>query len=135
MLTSVNDNIAAAQSYLVAIEGGASDDELAEFLAPNVVIEEPPNLFTPQWSRRDLAAANEAAKRGRKLVANQRYEIVNVVAGGDRVVMEVNWSGTLTETMPTVKAGTEMRAYFGMFLKFAGSKIVHQRNYVCYEPW
>ncbi len=57
------------------------------------------------------------------------------VAEGDRVAMEVRWTGTLAVAMGSLPAGGTMRAHFGVFLYFRDGKIAGQRNYDCFEPW
>ncbi|HXN96658.1 MAG TPA: hypothetical protein VN879_19285, partial [Candidatus Acidoferrales bacterium] len=49
---------------LQALERGETGAALKEFLAPDVVLEEFPNLLTPLGKKRDLAAALEGAERG-----------------------------------------------------------------------
>ena len=48
-----------ARRYLQALEMGETAAAFREFLAPDVVLEEFPNLLTPLGKKRDLAAALE----------------------------------------------------------------------------
>ena len=68
-------------------------------------------------------------------MSSQRYEVVNAVAGGDTVVLEVRWSGTLAISFGTIPAGGEMRARFALVLEFRDGRISRQRNYDCFDPW
>ncbi len=129
------NNVNIARRYLAAIESGADFEELAAFLTEDVVQEEFPNRITPTTARRDLAAMREASVRGRKVVTSQRYEVLNAVAEGDTVVLEVQWSGTLAVPFGSIPAGGEMRARFAMFLEFRDGRIARQRNYDCFDPW
>jgi ketosteroid isomerase-like protein len=65
----------------------------------------------------------------------QRYEVLNAVASGDRVALEIQWTGTLAVPFESIPAGGQMRARFAVFLEFRQGKIVRQRNYDCFEPW
>src|SRR5262249_28121902 len=93
-MPSESDNLAVARSYLEAIERGNPGDSLT-VLAGDGVQEEFPNRLVPQGARRDLAGLREAAQRGRMVMAAQRYEVLNAVASGDQVALEVQWTGTL----------------------------------------
>jgi ketosteroid isomerase-like protein len=131
---SESQNLATARGYLEAIERGDPEEHLA-FFAADVVQEEFHNRLVPQGATRDLAALREAAQRGRRVMAAQRYEVLNAVACGDQVALEVRWTGTLAIPFGSIPAGGEMRARFAVFLEFRDGKIIRQRNYDCFEPW
>ena len=100
-----------------------------------MVQEEFPNRLMPHGATRDLAAIREAARRGSEVMAAQRYEVLNAVAGENQVALEVRWTGTLAVPFGSVPAGGQLRARFAVFLEFRGGKIVRQRNYDCFDPW
>ncbi|MDP9120721.1 MAG: nuclear transport factor 2 family protein [Acidobacteriota bacterium] len=132
-----SDNLTLARRYLAAIErgtGGEAGDALS-FFAPEGVQEEFPNRLLPHGARRDLAAIREAAERGGKVVAAQRYEVLNAVTSGDQVALEVLWTATLAVPFESIPAGGQMRARFAVFLEFRDGKIVRQGNYDCFDPW
>jgi ketosteroid isomerase-like protein len=131
---SESQNLVTARSYLGAIERGDAEGMLA-FFAADVVQEEFPNRLVPQGAIRDLAALREAAQRGRQVMAAQRYEVLNALACGDQVALEVRWTGTLAVPFGSIPAGGQMRARFVVFLEFRDGKIFRQRNYDCFEPW
>jgi len=134
-MSAENPNLATARRYLAAIESGAPFERLAEILSPEVIQEEFPNRLVPNGARRDLAALREAGERGRKAVSDQRYEVVNAVASGDSVALEVLWSATLKVSFGSIPEGGTMRAHFGVFLDFRDGRIVGQRNYDCFDPF
>lgn len=128
-------NVAAARAYLTAIERGATGDELAAFFTEDVVQQEFPNRLMPNGATRNLAQILEGAERGQAILASQRYEVLNAVATGETVVLEVNWTGTMAIAVAGLPAGGEMRARFAVFLEYRGSRIARQRNYDCFDPW
>jgi len=128
------DNLAIARHYLKAIESGDPERNLA-FFADDVVQEEFPNRFVPNGATRDLAALREAARRGGKVMSAQRFELLNAIAFGDQVAVEVQWTGTLSVPLGSLPIGGEMRARFAIFLWFRDGKIVRQHNYDCFDPW
>jgi ketosteroid isomerase-like protein len=121
--------------YFAALEGGTTGEALAAFYAPEVVQEELPNRLNPHGVRRDLAAILDAAQRGQKVMASQRYEILHAVADGDCVAVEFRWSGTLAVPVASLAAGAQMRGHFACFLEFRDGRIVAQRNYDCFDLW
>ena len=131
---SESDNLATARRYLEALERGDPEGNLV-FFADDVVQEEFPNRLMPRGATRDLAAIREAARRGSEVMAAQRYEVLNAIAGDNQVALEVQWTGTLAVSFGSVPAGGQLRARFAVFLEFRGGKIVRQRNYDCFDPW
>jgi len=124
-----------ARAYLRALEAGASFDELAEFFTPDCVQEEFPNRLVPNGARRTLDDLRAAAERGAGAVEEQRYEVENALADGDRVALEVRWSARLRIPFGELAAGDTMRARFAVFLEFRDDRIVRQRNYDCFDPF
>src|SRR5579872_3356827 len=131
---SETENLALARRFVATLERGASD-EVAALLADDVVQEEFPNRLLPAGATRDRAAMLEAGERGKKSMSAQRFEILNAVAGGDQVAMELRWTGTLAVPFGSLPAGGEMRVCYAIFLEFRGGKIWRMRNYDCFEPW
>jgi ketosteroid isomerase-like protein len=134
-MTLEQDNLATARRYLAAVENGATGAKLAPFFTPDVVQEEFPNRLVPNGARRDLAAILAGAERGHQVMAAQRYEVLDALAAGDAVALEVQWTGTLRVPLGSLPAGGAMRARFGVFLTFREGRIAAQRNYDCFEPW
>ncbi len=129
------DLLMLAQRYLEAIEQGATGDALAAFFTPDVVQEEFPNRLVPNGARRDLTALLEAATRGQQVLESQRYDIQHAVVAGNRVALEVIWTGTLAVPVGTIPKGGQMRAHFAVFMDFRDGKVAAQRNYDCFDPW
>jgi ketosteroid isomerase-like protein len=123
-----------AKQFVDAVARGA-DDEVAALLADDVLQEELPNRVLPHGATRDLAAIREAGERGKRVMSQQRYEVLNVVAAGAHVALEARWTGTLAVPLGSLPAGGEMRARFAMFFEFKDGKIWRFRNYDCFEPW
>jgi ketosteroid isomerase-like protein len=128
-------NLEIAKRYLAAVERGTTGADLAAFYTPDAIQEELPNRLLENGARRDLAAILEAAVRGQKVMQAQRYEILSEVAAGDRVALELDWTGTLAVAFGRIPAGGQMRARFAMFLDFRDGKIARQRNYDCFSPF
>ncbi|MCI3931929.1 nuclear transport factor 2 family protein [Streptomyces sp. AN091965] len=123
-----------AVRYHRAVGAGVTGDELAAFFTADVVHHELPNLLFPKGVVRDLPGILEAAEAGRGTLRRQTYDIRNAVACGDKVALEVEWTGELAVPLGTLPAGHVLRARIAAFLDFRDGRISAQRNYDCYEP-
>lgn len=132
---SADANLERARAYLRAIENRISEEELASFFSPDVVVEQFPNRLVPKVVKSSLADIKRESAQGKKSVYRQTYTVRNAVASGDWVAFQVDWEGVLAIPVASLEAGATMRAYFAMFLHFRDGKIVYQSNYDCFEPW
>lgn len=130
-----SENIRLVHRYLSAVERGAVGEELAAFYAPEVVQHEYPNRLLASGATRDLSAILQSAVRGQAAVAEQRYAIRSIVASGDTVGLEVDWSARLKIALGKLAVGEELRARLAMFITLENGRIVSQRNYDCFEPF
>ena len=135
MTMTTTDNLAIARKYLEALESGAEGGALAEFFTDDVVQEEYPNRLSPIGAHRDLDAIRDAARKGKKTLRAQKFDVMNSIVDGDNVALEVFWSGLLAVPVDTLPADTEMRAHISIWLEFRDGKISRQRNYDCFDPW
>jgi ketosteroid isomerase-like protein len=135
MTTTEQANLETTRAYLAAVEGGATGEALARWFTPDVVQEEFPNRLMPTGARRGLQELLDGAERGQTVISAQRYEVLSAIASGDKVALEVQWTGTLAIPLGSLPAGGEMRARFGVFLDFRDGRIAAQRNYDCFDPF
>jgi ketosteroid isomerase-like protein len=135
MTMTTTDNLAIALKYLEALENGAEGGTLAEFFTEDVVQEEFPNRLSPIGAHRDLKAIRDAARKGKKILRAQKFDVRNSVVDGDNVALEVLWSGLLAVAVDSLPADTEMRAHISIWLEFRDGKIARQHNYDCFDPW
>ena len=131
----MNDNIELAREYIRAIESGATGDEIARFFTPDGVIRELPNRVALHGSVSDLANALEAVKRGQRLFKRQTYTIMNILGHGDRVALEMDWTGVTAVQIQNLPPDSEMRDHTAIFLEFRDGRISRQRTYDCFELW
>jgi ketosteroid isomerase-like protein len=132
---TATDNLAVARRYLEAIENGAEGGALAEFFTKDVVQEEFPNRLSPIGQHRNLQALLDSARKGKKIISHQKYDILNAIADGDNVALEVFWSGLLAIALEGLPANSQLRAHVSIFLQFRDGKICRQHNYDCFDPW
>ncbi len=127
-------SVRAARRYHDAVSRGVTGDALAEFFTPDLVHHELPNALIPGGLVRDLEGILKAADRGRRVIERQSFEVLRVVAEGDRVALEVSWSGVLAVPLGDLPAGHTLRAHVATFLDVRDGRIAGQRNYDCYDP-
>ena len=130
----MSHNIDQAKAYLQTIEQMGDCQDLVQFLSPDIIQQEFPNRITPHGATRTLEAMLEGCERGKLVMNAQRYEILAIFESGPMVVIEVEWTGTLSIDLPTFQKGDQMHARFALFLEFEDGKIIRQRNYDCFEP-
>jgi ketosteroid isomerase-like protein len=135
MSTTEQTNLATVRRYFEALAGGPAPDVAASFYTPGAIQEEFPNRFLPNGARRDLAGVKEAAARGKGVMAQQEFRLVETLASGDRVAVEALWSGTASIDIGPIAKGTIMRARFAVFFELRNGLIARQRNYDCFDPW
>jgi ketosteroid isomerase-like protein len=129
------DNIDIARRYLARLSDGAGPDEIASFCAPDVVQEEFPNRLVPNGATRDLQALKEGRARGQALLGAEHFEVLDAIASGEQVAMEVVWTATIRQAAGPFAAGQSLRARFAIFMEFRDGLIVRQRNYDCFDAW
>ncbi len=88
----------------------------------------------PNGATRDLTALKEGRVRGLGLLRAEHYELLQAVADGNLVAMEVLWTATIDKAAGPFAAGQSLRARFAIFLEFRDGLIVRQRNYDCFDP-
>jgi len=133
--TAAADNIAHVRRYFAALEAGTTGRDLASFWTQDAVFDEYPNRLVPNGAHRDVAATLKSAEAGQKILVSQRYEVKNEMGLGNRVGMEVTWTGKMKDALGSVPAGGELKAYFSVWFDFRDGKIAAQRNYDCFEPF
>ena len=127
-------NLERVNRYLRSIEIG-DFAYIADLFWPDAVVEQLPNRIYPNGIKSEVSAMADSFERGRKLLSSQSYEIKSRMTDGDRVSVEVLWTGTLAQAFGALAVGSQMRAHSAMFFEFKDGKIVSQRNYDCFEPW
>ncbi|MGW7366421.1 nuclear transport factor 2 family protein [Streptomyces sp. NPDC054841] len=125
--------VETAIRYHRAVAGFATGKELGRFFHEDAIHDELPNALFPDGVRRDLEGLLAAAEQGRKTLTEQSFEVINAVAHGDQVALEVTWTGRLAVPLGGLPAGHVLRAHIATFLEFRDGLIVAQRNYDCYE--
>jgi ketosteroid isomerase-like protein len=91
--------------FEIVADLGSSQEALLELLHPDVRITEHPNAIAPSGAVRDRDGAVAGFLAGKKLLATQDFEILELLASGDRVAVRRSGAGRLrTEAGDSVRA-------------------------------
>ena len=129
-----SDRLKAVRSLFAAIEAGDREALLAHYAHDAVQVEHP-NRLKPKGDRRAPAKMAEDLARGKQMLRSEHYEVLEAIVSGDRVALQVVWTGVLAVPVGALKAGDAMTCRSGIFLKFQGDRILEQHNYDCFEDF
>jgi hypothetical protein len=121
--------------YLRAIEQNADEATLASFFAPGVRQREFPNRLLERGAERGIEQILEGSRKGRVVIQNQRYAVGNALVEGERVALELTWTGELKVPLGTLTPGSVMTAHCAVFFRIADGRIAEQHNFDCFEPF
>jgi ketosteroid isomerase-like protein len=133
-MTVEDDRVKATRRLFAAIESG-DEATLRQIYAENAVQVEHPNRLKPKGERREIGKMMADLKRGKAILREERYEVLEAVASGDSVACQVRWTGILAVPVAALNAGDSMVCESGIFLKFSGDRVVEQHNYDCFEDF
>ena len=129
-----DDRVKAARRLFSAIESG-DEPALRAIYADNAVQVEHPNRLKPKGDRRGLDKMMGDLKRGRAILASERYEVLEATSSGDTVALQIKWTGVVNMAIGALQPGDSMLCESGIFLKFQGDRVVEQHNYDCFEDF
>lgn len=133
-MTVEDDRVKAARRLFAAIEQG-DEAILRQIYAENAVQVEHPNRLKPKGERREVAKMMADLKRGKAILKEERYEVIEAISSGGMVACQVRWTGVLAVPIAALKAGDSMVCESGIFLRFADGRVVEQHNYDCFEDF
>jgi len=117
-----------------AIEQG-DEAALLEIFAPDVRQREFPNRLLARGAERGLPEMLDGFRRGKQVVAHQRYVVTSALVDGERVAVEVRWTAELMVPLGQLAAGDTIAAHCGMFFRIENGRIAQQHNFDCFEPF
>ena len=127
-MMTIKQNEAAARRCIELFNRGTSE-WVETCYAPNVEWTELPLPATPSGQHGDRAFLGQVARRLLALFPDRSMEILNLVAQGDRVVLELDWRGTASVTVGNITAGSLIRFRVATFLRFVEGMIVEHTDY------
>lgn len=107
---------------------------LDRLLSPTVRRYEWPNLISPRGSTQDRAGMLAGLAAGARLLAEERYEVLNLLVDGERVAAELQWRAVLAVPALGLPAGAALKGRFAVFFTIHDGRIEEVHNYDCFEP-
>ena len=89
---------------------------------------------TPAGQHGDRAFLSQAAQRILRLFPDRQMKILNLIAQGDQVVLELDWRGSAAATIGNISAGQLIQFRVATFLTFVDGMIVKQVDYCVPMP-
>lgn len=129
-----HDRLKAARELFAAIERGDRAGLLSLY-AENAVQVEHPNRLKSKGDRRAPAKMADDLARGKQILREEHYEVLEATVADNRVAMQVKWTGILAVPVGRLQPGDSMLCESAIFLRFEGDKIVEQHNYDCFEDF
>ena len=103
------------------------EDALAKLMHPEARVSEMPNAINTHGTERDMDTALAAFRRGRQMLAEQSYEVHDVLEAGDKIAARATWRGRLVQ-------GPELTAEIATFTEVRDGRIYRHATYDCYLP-
>ncbi|MGY1778098.1 nuclear transport factor 2 family protein [Geodermatophilus sp. SYSU D00804] len=120
--------------YATVADLAASEDDLRPLLDARLRVVEHPNAVTPRGATRDLAGTLAGFRAGKALLAEQSFEVHEVLTSGDRAAVRATWRGTVGVDAGPSRAGQELLAHVAALLTVRDGRVVHHETFDCYEP-
>jgi ketosteroid isomerase-like protein len=121
--------------FEVVADLGSTEDDLLAVLHPDARITEHPNPISPEGAVRDRDATIAGFNAGKALLSAQTFDIHDLIASGDRVVVRATWRGTVGIDTERLPVGTELVAHVSAWLTVADGLVRRHETYDCYEPF
>ena len=132
-MTTIEQNEAAARRC-VELFNLCTNDWVETCYAPTAEWIELPQPSTPAGRQGDRAFLGQASQSMLRLFPDRQIKILNLVAQGDQVVLELDWMGTAAASIGNLKAGFPVHLRVASILTFAKGLIVKQVDYCIFMP-
>lgn len=124
-----------AIAFVRAVEAWAPPEVLSTMVTSDFEQSEMPNPFNKHGVVRTLPDVRESMRRGKAIIAEQRFEIERQVEAGNTVLLEMLWTGSLAVEVGRHPPGTQLRARIAQVYELRDDRIARVRTYDCYEPF
>jgi ketosteroid isomerase-like protein len=124
------------RAYFANVSDLASPEEaLRALLAPDVTVTEHPNAVTPAGAIRDRDATLAGFRAGKALLAEQRFEVHEVLTQGERAAVRATWRGVVARDAGPFSTGQELVAHVAALLTVRDGAVTAHETFDCYEPF
>jgi ketosteroid isomerase-like protein len=122
-------NTAICRRFVALVESLSLDtDAYHAILHPEFTARELPNALVPKGQVRGFDESMAGLARATQLLERQSYDVFASAESGDRVYLEMRWTGAL-------KNGKTFTAHIAQAYELRDGRIIALRTYDCYEPF
>jgi ketosteroid isomerase-like protein len=125
----------AHRYYRTVSELSSTEDQLRALLAPDVRVVEHPNALVPGGAVRDLDQTLAGFARGKALLREQSFDVLEIVSSGERVAVRATWRGVIGADAGPFHAGQQLTAHVAAWLTVRDGRVVEHETFDCYEPF
>jgi ketosteroid isomerase-like protein len=139
-MTSTTATVSRTQEVVTRYYGivgdlASTEADLREVLDPAVRIVEHPNPITPSGAVRDLDSTIKGFLGGKSLLAEQSFDLHEVLVAGDRATVRASWRGTVGLDVGPFRKGAELAAEIAAFITVRDGRIADHETFDCYRPF
>lgn len=120
--------------YATVADLNSTEDDLRRLLAPDLQVLEQPNATSPKGAVRDLDDVLQGFRAGKALLADQAFDVHEVLVVDDRAAVRATWRGVVAAQAGRYQAGQELIAHIASFLTVRNGAIVAQETFDCFVP-
>jgi ketosteroid isomerase-like protein len=129
------DPAAVVERYFAVVADLEADvEDLLALLHPDVRVVEHPNLITPRGAVRDRDAVAAGYRAGKELLAEQSFDVHELIVSGDRVAARATWRGRIARDAGPLRAGVQLTAHIAALITVSDGRIREHETFDCYEP-
>lgn len=123
------------RSYFAVVSDlRSTEEDLRAVLADEVTVTEHPNPITPQGAVRDLEGTVAGFRAGKALLAEQVFEVHEVLAAGERAAVRATWRGVVGVDAGPYRRGQQLVGHVAALLTVRDGRVVEHETFDCYEP-
>jgi ketosteroid isomerase-like protein len=120
--------------YGTVADLGSTEDELRALMTDGARIVEHPNAITPGGADRGIEETVRGFLAGKALLADQSFEVEDILVVGDRAAVRATWTGTVGLENPRIPVGTRLVAHIAAFVTVVDGRVARLETFDCYEP-
>jgi len=121
--------------YEIVSDLSSTEEDLAPLLAAGLTVIEHPNALIPAGAERDLMQTLDGFRRGKALLREQDFTVLDVIVDGERAAVRATWRGVIGASVGPFSEGQELIAHVAAILTVSGDVIVRHETFDCYEPF
>jgi len=109
--------------------------DLQAVVHPEITVIEHPNRLVANGATYDAESSARGFEAGKALLAEQQFDVLDVLVSGDRAATRTVWTATIGVDRGPFTAGQRLTAWIGGFSIVRDGLIWRHETFDCYEPF